>query len=1135
LNLFNPRKKTFTHYKFLPENPTHLNRRLFVIPLYEDNTGLIWFFAGANDWRPGNFGVFDPRQEKFFRYKADSNDPQGLGDFNLNSLCQDHSGNVWMCTYPQGIKKWNPLRQHIKHFRYEPNNTNSLCHNCSNAILESTSQPDMIWIGTRNGLNQYNQRTGVLTQVKHDPEHSNSLVDNDVQSVYEDRTGLLWILTVEGLSCYEPPKNQFINYKYNLEDSNGLCTDRLFSICEDHLGTLWLGSRSKGLIRYQRENDSFTYYVHNPVDSQSITRGPVYCIDEDRERNLWIGTSNGLNKFNPDNQTFTRYLTDQDIYVIYEDQNHKLWLACGPDGLALFNRQTGEACYYDQKQGLCNNIINSIVEDDDGYLWLATEGGVSKFNPGTKEVTNFSEEHGFPTKLFNGNGTKLKNGQIWLTTIDNGIVGFDPRKVKINTIPPKIVLTDIRLFNESMKIGSDSPLKQDISITREITFAHWQNDITIECTALHYSCPDKNQYAFWLENYDKDWYYTGTNRFASYTNLDPGEYIFHAKGSNSDNIWNEEGVSLRIIIHPPWWRTFWAYGLYVLIIGLTGFGIWQNQMRRIRLRNALKMKQFEAQKLQEIDQLKSRFFANISHEFRTPLTLILGPMEQLLSGMFKGNLKETYRIIIRNGKRLLQLINQLLDLSKLEAGRMILTAGPLDIIPLLKALVQSFRSLAERKKITLTFKAEKESIIVYVDKDKLEKIVLNLLSNAFKYTPAGGTISVRVTTSSKTDKPVASTDHEFVAIRIADTGLGIAGEHLEKIFDRFYQAVETYDQERSSTGIGLALVKELVELHRGEIFVDSKINEGTEFTVRLPMGKAHLKEEEIDEKAAGETYPVGPVDADLFVAEVDTSGKIEHESTTPDEEATIVLIVEDNSDVRSYIREILEPFFRIIEARDGREGLDKAVEVIPDLVVSDIMMPKMDGYELCKILKTDERTSHIPIILLTARAAGESKLEGLETGADDYIIKPFDSKELLVRARNLIKSRRQLRERFSREIMLKPQDIAITPMDEVFLQKVQTVVNEHIDDENFTVEMLGHEVGMSRSQIHRKLRALISQSASRFIRSMRLQRAVELMKKRAATITEIAYMTGFHSQAYFTTCFQEQFGCSPKEYLKNIS
>ena len=1132
LNLFNFKKDIFIHYEHHPDNPYSLNSRPLAIPLFEDDSGLIWFLTVGKGGSDTVFDVFDPQQGKFFHYKENLNNPQGLRSIYITSLCQDQSGNIWICTVPRGINKLNPLRQNITHLHHEPNTMNTLCDNLTYAIVESISQPDLIWIGTIDGLNTYNQRTGMFTQLKHQPHDPNSLVNNKIFSIHEDRYGLLWIATAGGLSCYDPPKKQFKNYPYNPEDSTLSYLRNLWTICEDHHGTLWLGSTSMNLIRYQRENDSFTRYFHHPEDSQSITSGQVWCIDEDREGVLWIGTSTGLNKFKPDNQTFTHYLVDKSVFVIHEDKQNNLWLSCPPFGLALFNRHTGKAVFYDQKQGLCNNLIRSIVEDDDGFLWLATEGGVSKFNPQTKEFINFSEEHGFPTQLYCENGIKLKNGEIWQTTIDNGIVGFNPHELKINTIPPKMVLSDIRLFNESLEIGSDYPLKQDISITREITFAHWQNDITIECTALHFSCPEKNQYAFWLENYDNDWYYTGTNRFATYTNLDPGEYIFHAKGSNSDNVWNEEGVSLRIIIHPPWWQTSWAYGLYVLVIGSIGYIIWQNQARRIRLRNELKMKQFEAEKLQEIDQLKSRFFANISHEFRTPLTLILGSMEQLISGKFKGNLKETYSIIIRNGKRLLQLINQLLDLSKLEAGRMTLQAGSLELIGLLKALVLSFSSLAERKKITLTFKAEEESVIGYVDKDKLEKIVLNLLSNAFKYTLAGGTISVMVKTSSKADKPGASTDNEFVNIRIADTGLGIAEEHLEKIFDRFYQTDETHDK-RSSTGIGLALVKELVELHQGEIFMDSKINEGTEFTVRLPLGKAHLKDEEMNDKPDAEAYPDGPVDADLFVAEVDSSGIIEHEPKIPNEEATIVLIVEDNLDVRSYIRGILEPFFRIVEAQDGREGLDKAVKFIPDLVVSDIMMPKMDGYELCKTLKTDERTSHIPVILLTARAAGESKLEGLETGADDYIIKPFDSKELLVRVKNLIKSRQQLRQRFSREIVLKPQDIAVTPMDEVFLHKVQTVVNRHLDDENFSIEMLGHEVGMSRSQIHRKLRALVDQSASRFIRSMRLQRAVELMKKRAGNIAEIAYMTGFHNQAYFTTCFQEQFGCTPKEYLKN--
>ncbi len=1141
LDLFNTKKNTFIHYKHHPENPYSLSRELFAIPLYEDNSGLIWFLIGEHNRSLSTFDVFDPQKGKFFHYKEDLNNPQGLRGMFLNSLCKDHSGNVWICTDYRGINKLNPLRQNIKHFHHEPKNTNSLCHNTSYAILESTSQPDIIWIGTNNGLNKYNQRSAMFTQVKHHPDNSNSLVNDNIYSVYEDRFGLLWIATAGGLSCYNPQKNQFKNYMHNPDDSSSLGTSTLWTICEDHLGTLWLGSIDRGLIRYQRENDSFTNYIHNPADSQSITPEQVWCIYEDREGNLWIGTENGLNKFNRSNQTFTRYLTDKAIFVIHEDKHNNFWLACERVGLCLFNRQTDEATFYDQKQGLCNNKINSIVEDDDGFLWLATEGGVSKFNPKTKEFTNFFEEHGFPTQLFNVNGTKLKNGQIWLTTIDNGIVGFYPDQIKINTIPPKIVLTDIKLFNESLKVGSDLPLKQDISITKEITFAHWQNDITIECTALHFSCPEKNQYAFWLENYDKDWYYTGTNRFASYTNLDPGEYIFHAKGSNCDNVWNEDGVSLRIIILPPWWRTFWAYGLYVLIISSIVFVIWQNQLRRIHLRNELKMKQFEAQKLQEIDHIKSRFFANISHEFRTPLTLILGPIEKLLSEITNPKWKNQLQITMHNSQQLLRLINQLLDFSKLEAGRMLLRAKEDDIIPLIKGIVFSFMSLAERKRITLTFQTEQDSILVFIDQDKVEKILSNLLSNAFKFTSEGEMITVQVSKKfgRKGEWLFAPAAEEMVEIKIIDTGIGMAPEHLDHIFDRYYQVDDKGGE--AGTGIGLALTKELIDLHHGKITVQSELGKGSTFIIYLPLGKAHLKKHEIiDEK--GEE-PIITVEKDDRLSDVKyRKQKIEKEiqeiqqpKTKIRRQLPIVLIVEDNQDVRTYIRDFLESDYRVKEARDGVDGFEKATNTIPDLIISDVMMPNMDGFELCEKLKTDECTSHIPVILLTARASEKSKLEGLETGADDYIIKPFSTRELHVRVKNLIEQRRKLRERFSHESALKPKDIAITSADERFLQRVMDTIEAQIGNPDFGVYDFGRKVGLSHSQLHRKIRALTDRSPIEFIRTLRLKRAADLLKQHFGNVAEIAYEVGFNNPSYFAECFRKLFGKSPSEYAANAS
>lgn len=556
--------------------------------------------------------------------------------------------------------------------------------------------------------------------------------------------------------------------------------------------------------------------------------------------------------------------------------------------------------------------------------------------------------------------------------------------------------------------------------------------------------------------------------------------------------------------------------------------------------------------------MKSRFFANISHEFRTPLTLILGPLEKLLSETIDKRLIKQYRVMLRSGRRLLRLINQLLDLSKMESGNMSLKASPEDIVKLIRSTVLFFSSMAERRKIDLKFSASQDSIEVYVDRDKLEKIMSNLLSNAFKFTPEGGKISVTISTDQDENLtptyPIKwSKDwvKNFIEIAVADTGKGIPSDRIEKIFDRFYQVEDSSTREHEGTGIGLALTKELVELHHGEICVASQISEkylfkglkplkgfysdeqGTAFVIRLPLGTAHLKEDEIVEIS-----PISGVDEKT---EIELE-KPEFEETAPlkpeihlRKGAEIILIVEDNQDVRDYIREFLEATYQIIEAKDGLEGFEIAAEKIPDLVVSDVMMPKLDGFEFCRKLKTDERTSHIPVILLTARASGDSKVEGLEIGADDYLTKPFDVRELQVRVKNLIEGRRKLRERFSREITLQPKDVAITSMDEQFLQRAMAIVEKHIADAEFTTDTLAWEVGLSRMQLNRKLQALTDQPSRGFIRMLRLKRAAQLLQQSAGTVTEIAYDVGFNSLSHFAKAFREQFGQSPSEYAASHS
>jgi CheY-like chemotaxis protein/anti-sigma regulatory factor (Ser/Thr protein kinase) len=545
---------------------------------------------------------------------------------------------------------------------------------------------------------------------------------------------------------------------------------------------------------------------------------------------------------------------------------------------------------------------------------------------------------------------------------------------------------------------------------------------------------------------------------------------------------------------------------------------WKTQLKRIRIKHDYEMSKFEAEKLQEVDGMKSRFFANISHEFRTPLTLIFGPAKDVIEKTKEPDTKKNVGIIKRNASRLYGLVNQLLDLSKLEAGKMTLEASEQNIIPLLKGIVLSFTSLAERKKITLKFNTIEENLNVYIDKEKVEKVITNLLSNAFKFTPEGGKIDFTV------EKLI-----DEVEIRISDNGVGIPKDRIDKIFDRFYQVDGSHTREREGTGIGLALTKELVELHKGMIKVESKEGEGTTFRLLLPLGIEHLKSEEIVEKEIQEETTKTMEETELIPATEKSNEKTDIDALL-DTEKALLLIVEDNSDVRNYIISHLEEDYGIQEAVDGEDGLNKSVEQIPDLIVSDVMMPKMDGFELCEKLKTDERTSHIPIILLTAKATSQDKIEGYETGADDYIMKPFDAIELKVRIKNLIDQRKKLREHFLQEGIFNLDNKNIISVDKKFLEKAVKIINEHLSDSLFGVESFASELAVGRTSLHKKIVALVGEPPGELIKRIRLSKAGILLKSKTGNISEIALEVGFNNPAYFSECFKKQFGVTPSQY-----
>jgi len=603
--------------------------------------------------------------------------------------------------------------------------------------------------------------------------------------------------------------------------------------------------------------------------------------------------------------------------------------------------------------------------------------------------------------------------------------------------------------------------------------------------------------------------------------------------------------SFTLHIVPPWWRTTWAYAGYGVVVLALYYSFRRFEKNRERLKHQAELEHLEAEKLREVDQLKSRFFANISHEFRTPLTLILGPIEKWKKTSKDEDLQKDLGMMHRNARRLLRLISQLLDISKLEAGSMKLQASPGNIVSFAKGIAYSFQSVAANKRITLRTESDREQIEVYFDRDKMEKILSNLLSNAFKFTAEGGGVSLSLRTppqggvkqSDSTNGQIASSSHQMgtllngkqagvVEITISDTGIGIPPEQLPHIFDRFYQVDGSHTREQEGTGIGLALAKELVELHDGTIVVKSELGKGTQCIVQLPLGRAHLKDDEVVEKAEEEGMKATEIEASS-ISEVIKD--LPDKKAEPAEQKPIILIVEDNADVRSYVREYLDPLYETLESSDGEDGIKTALESIPDLMICDVMMPRKDGFEVCRVLKTDRRTSHIPIILLTAKAGMESKIEGLETGADDYLVKPFDATELLVRVKNLIEQRRRLREKFRHEVMIRPSDVAATSLDETFLLRVKETVEKNIRNEHYSVDQLADEVGLSYTQLHRKLRALTNMSTGQFVRWFRLQRAMKLLKKNAGTVGEIAYSVGFGSPAYFTKCFKEEFGFLPSE------
>lgn len=1084
-------------------------------------------------------------------FVSDVTDPHSLNKNVIRFLYKDRKGIIWVGTNGGGINKFDPERKAFFHYG---NNlkTNGNTYRAIRSILEDSA--GNIWIGTEGG--------GIFLQSAAEDDNSYNSFEafsstaNRVFAFEEiEENGQRYILA----GSEDAPFLQ----KFKLPELNpvGIGVDfdqrsSIFTILQDSQKNIWIGTYNGGLWRWSPKADG-SYDKQRFKIEDGLKSNIIRKIFEDSRGNIWIGTGDGLhiilknntesaninfqvlrNEKNDPNTLSSNYILD-----IHEDTNGQIWVGTYAGGLNKLEVLDGldqiAIHRYSEKDGLPNNSVKSIEEDVEGNIWISSNHGLTKFNPKTETFQNYTIDDGLQAREFlEIASTQRSNGELLFGGV-NGFNAFYPLNISDRTLPPEVVFTKLLVNNEAIhaKIEYDSRviLDKSISSTEQITLKYKQNDFSVEFAALHYAAPLENKYAYQLTGYHDDWIeVSAKKRYATFTSLPPGDYTLLVKASNNDNVWTETPARLNIKIQPPIWRSWYAYTLY---LALFAFALWlfrRYTVISVHEKHQLTLEYMEREKLEELNQMKLRFFTNISHELRTPLTLIIAPLEHILEkgrSITPDKMQQQHHYMYKNAKYLLRLVNQLLDFRKLDQGSLSLSVSKGDIASFIQQTTEPFQFMANKKQIDFDFVNQRDSIDTYFDPDILEKVIYNLLSNAFKFTPTGGSVSVEIV---EQEGKIKTIEGQYLEIRVNDTGHGIARNKQTKIFERFYKE-GSKQENKDGAGIGLAYTKSLVELHHGQIIVVSKKGEGACFAVRLPMEKKAYLKSEIDQSQL-EKFEFRSDPLEYLLADTFRQGKDAQLDSTLEaraEELPLLLFVDDNTDIRRFIKEGFQNDFRIIEAADGEQAYETAISSLPDIIVSDVMMPRKNGIELCKDLKTNALTSHIPVVLLTAKSAREDELEGLQTGADAYVVKPFKLDILRTQLLNIHLQRERLKKRFRQEVILEPEDVTVTSADEEFLKKAMAIIEEHMSDAEFNVEALVKAMYISRSKLYLKLKALTGQSTSEFMRTVRLKRAVQLLEKSDYTIKEIMYMTGFNTASYFSKCFKKQFGIVPSEYLKN--
>lgn len=1067
------------------------------------------------------------KEEKSF-FHQDCN-YYSISNNSISCLYLDRQGILWAGCLQGGVN-YTINQKGFLTYKKELCKTLTLSQQSVSAIM--TDSRNNLWIGYfDNGIDIINKTTGQKKYYYDIPTDNGKINTGTIFCFFEDHKGRIWIgCYSNGLFMYDPNSGRFKNFKHNELDPTSISKNDIRSICEDSENQLWLAVHGKGISRFNPETGKCSH-INYPTNNFGIDPASnwVYKVYFDKEKNLWVTSVTGVSYSSNLGKTFSNYrhnpnsLNSESLDVIWtlHDDGKQLWMGSNM-GLSIFDKQSKKfTLVISKNDGLPSDAIAGILSDNHNQLWISTYSGLVKINPNDlKQIKTYNQTDGLQGDQFFSNACfKDKDGQMYFGG-PNGLTIFNPDSIKEYKFIPPVFITDFKLFNKSENYPGSKILSKNISQTKEITLEYSENVITFNFVALNFVEPEKNQYAYKLEGFEKDWNISVNKREATYTNLSPGTYTFRVKASNNDGSWNNEGASIKINILPPFWLTIWAFIIYIIIIVFALILYKRNIENRENLKRKLALEQMEAAKQVEMNNVRLKFFTNISHEFRTSLSLIIGPADKLMKDNKTFNLEQSEQIslIRNNAQRLLRLINQLLDLRKIETGNLKLYPSPGDLIVFCKEIGQTFLYLAKDKNIEFTINSNINHLYAWFDADKIEKIIYNLLSNAFKFTNKGGKISMQIKVLENELR-----ERDWIEIKISDNGIGIPSESVDKIFDKFYQVNRTGLETKEGTGIGLSLVKELIDLHSGSITVNSNYSSiplGTTFTIRLPL-----------DIRGNIDIPSEPYSSPALEDEIIQERAPEYENKRT--EMSTILIIEDNSELRQFISNSLKDTYNVIEAENGNQGLKMTFDNNPDLIISDIMMPGVEGTELCRILKSDERTSHIPVLLLTALSSVEHKIEGYNTGADDYITKPFNEDILKSRIRNIIENRRRIRERFSKQILIEPKDITITSADEQFIRRAIDTVEKHMDDSSFDVEVFTKEMAVSRTLLHTKLKSLTDNSATEFIKTIRLKRAAKLLTEGQMGVSEVSIMVGFNSRNYFTKCFTEFFGVSPSDYLKD--